>query len=69
MELICLIKCLTELAFRVQREFKQERRDETGLLQWREEKKMADREHKNKVRDMKKRRKGRLTVNRSTLCA
>lgn len=28
MELICLIKCLTELAFRVQREFKQEGRDE-----------------------------------------
>lgn len=28
MELICLIKCLTELAFGVQREFKQEGRDE-----------------------------------------
>lgn len=27
MELICLIKCLTELAFGVQREFKQEGRD------------------------------------------
>lgn len=29
MELMCLIKCLTELAFEVQREFKQEGRDET----------------------------------------
>lgn len=28
MELICLIKCLTELAFGVQREFEQEGRDE-----------------------------------------
>lgn len=28
MELICLIKCLTELAFGVQREFKQKGRDE-----------------------------------------
>lgn len=28
MELICLIKCLTELAFGVQRDFKHEGRDE-----------------------------------------
>lgn len=28
MELICLIKCLTELAFGVQRDFKQEGREE-----------------------------------------